>query len=166
MSRRNFRRFRQGVPLIRGSRRPTDKELIFVSQTVTTSNVVTSMKTATFPCTLVGLRWNMVCNGIITTASSTISWIIVLVHDGNTANTISQSNGADMYTPENDVMAFGTIQVQDADLSAGGPVAVHFEGNTKTMRKMRQGDILQFVTLGENANCATLRGTVQFFCKT
>ncbi len=165
MSRRTFRRFRQNVPLVQGSRRPTDKELIYVSQTATTSNTATTLKTTTFPCTIVGLRWNMTCRSIIATGSSTVNWIIVLVKDGNSANTISQSNGADMYTPENNVMAFGTVDVSDNDLGIG-PLSVQVQGQTKTMRKMQQGDLLQFITISTLANSATFRGVVQFFCKT
>ncbi len=165
MSRRSFRRVRRGIPLVTGSRRPTDKELIYVSQTITTSNVITVLKTATFPCTIVGVRWNFAIRSLSTTSSSECDWIIVLVHDGNTANTISQSNGADMYTPENDVMAFGHATVADADAGIG-PVTMHIVGQTKTMRKMRQGDVLQFITFCNVANGANVRGTIQFFCKT
>ncbi len=165
MSRRTFRRFQRGVPLVRGSRRPTDKELIFVSQTATTSNVATTLKTATFPCTIVGVRWSMSMSNNVSTGDTIVNWIIVLVHDGNSANTISQSNGADMYTPENDVMAFGTTILSDSDIGAGNRTH-NFKGMTKTMRKMRQGDLLQFITLASAANSAIVRGVVQFFCKT
>ncbi len=163
MSRRSFRRFRPNVPLIRGSRRPTDKELIFVNQTATTANVTTTMKTATFPCTVVGLRWDFIMEALVTT-NSTISWIIVIVRDGNAANTISQSNGADMYTPEQDVMAFGTVHVVAND-ETGGNMNAHIQGQTKTMRKMQQGDLLQFISLSNTVSSAAVRGVVQFFCK-
>ncbi len=164
MSHRSFRRFNPNVPIIRGSRRPTDKELIYVNQTCTTSNVSTTMKTATFPCTIVGLRWNLTIRSLISTASPTVNWIIVVVRDGNSANTISQSNGADMYTPEQDVMAFGTVTVADTDVGQG-PTIMHIQGTTKTMRKMQQGDLLQFITLASVANGAEALGVVQFFCK-
>ncbi len=165
MSRRTFRRFRPDVPIVRGSRRPVDKELIFVAQTATTSNVATTLKTTTFPCTIVGLRWSLQFLSALSTSDSTVSWIIVLVKDGNTANTISQSNGADMYTPEQNVMAFGQITVRDNDVGTG-PAIMSAVGNTKTMRKMMQGDVLQFVTISSQVNSCTIRGTVQFFCKT
>ena len=164
MSRRSFRRFKPSVGLVRGSRRPTDKELIYVAQTCTNSNTATTLKTATFPCTIVGLRWSMSFLTAVSTSSPVVNWIIVLVHDGNSANTISQSNGADMYTPENDVMAFGTVQTSDSDISAG-PLAVQVQGQTKTMRKMQQGDLLQFITFSSAANSTNVRGVVQFFCK-
>ncbi len=164
MSRRSFRRVRPGLRLVRGSRRPTDKELIFVAQTATTSNTVTTLKTATFPCTVVGLRWNFAFASNVSTNNSFVNWIIVLVHDGNSANTISQSNGADMYTPENDVMAFGTVSVLANDETAGSTNG-QVMGQTKTMRKMQQGDVLQFITLSSVANSALVRGVIQFFCK-
>ncbi len=164
MSRRTFRRFNPNVPLIKGSRRPTDKELIFISQNATSSNVTTTLKTATFPCTIVGLRWSFSVTGLVTTGNPTTNWIIVLVKDGNAANTISQSNGADMYTPEANVMAFGTATNLDTDATAGNTV-VHINGSTKTMRKMQQGDLLQFVSFCSITTGANVKGVVQFFCK-
>ncbi len=165
MSRRTFRRFRPNVPIIRGSRRPTAKELIFVNQTATTSNVSTTIKTTTFPCTIVGLRWSLVFASNVSTNNSVISWIIVLVKDGNSANTISQSNGADMYTPEQNVMAFGTVSILAND-ETGGNQNQLIQGMTKTMRKMQAGDLLQFITISTVANGALVNGTIQFFCKT
>ncbi len=162
MSRRTFRRFRQNVPLVQGSRRPTDKELIYVNQTVTTSNVATTLKTTTFPCTVVGLRWNMAIR-VATTGNTFVNWIIVVVKDGNSANTISQSNGADMYTPEQNVMAFGTIALQGSAQESAE--AFQFQGQTKTMRKLKQGDLLQFISLGDVVSGALIQGVVQFFCK-
>ncbi len=164
MSRRTFRRFNPNVPIVRGSRRPTDKELIFLSQNATTSNTQTTLKTATFPCTIVGVRWDFTVTGLVTTGNPTTSWIIVIIKDGNSANTISQSNGADMYTPEANVMAFGTATNLDTDATAGNTV-MHITGQTKTMRKMQQGDILAFVTLCSIVTGANVKGVVQFFCK-
>ena len=163
MSRRSFRRFRPSVPLVRGSRRPTDKELIYVSQQATSANVATTLKTATFPCTIVGLRWNIVF-ATTTAANNITNWIIVIVRDGNAANTISQSNGADMYTPEQDVMAFGTVSTLASD-ETGGNQNAHISGQTKTMRKMQQGDLLQFISFSSGANSCFVRGVIQFFCK-
>ncbi len=136
-----------------------------MAQTATTSNVATTLKTTTFPCTIVGLRWDFVFQASSTAGNGIVSWVIVLVKDGNTANTISQSNGADMLTPEQNVMAFGTIGMLDADTTTGGPKQVHIQGSTKTMRKMQGGDLLQFISLSSLASAGTINGTVQFFCK-
>ncbi len=164
MSRRTFRRFRPEVPIVRGSRRPTAKELIYVAQTATTSNVATTIKTTTFPCTIVGLRWSMSFSSQVSTNNAVVNWIIVLVKDGNTANTISQSNGADMYTPEQNVMAFGTVSCLAND-ETGGNQNQQVMGSTKTMRKMQGGDLLQFITLADVANSVVVKGVIQFFCK-
>ncbi len=164
MSRRTFRRFNPNVPIVRGSRRPTAKELIYVAQTATTSNVATTLKTTTFPCTIVGVRWSMTFSSQVSTNNAVVNWIIVLVKDGNTANTISQSNGADMYTPEQNVMAFGTVSLLAND-ETGGNQNQQVMGSTKTMRKMQGGDLLQFITLADVANSVVVKGVVQFFCK-
>ncbi len=163
MSRRGTRQGRGGFPA--RSKRPVDKEMIFISHTATTSNTITVLKTTTFPCTIVGLRWDLAMRNILSTANPLVSWIIVVVHDGNTANTISQSNASNMYTPEQDVMAFGNLFLIDND-SGQGPTSVHVQGQTKTMRKLQAGDVLQFISFSDVANAANVRGTVQFFCKT
>ncbi len=165
MSRRTFRRFNPRVPIVQGSRRPTAKELIFVAQVATTANVETTLKNTTFPCTIVGLRWDFVVQAVSTAGIGVISWIIVIVKDGNTANTIAQANGADMYTPEQNVMAFGTVGSLDTDATTGGPKQVHVQGSTKTMRKMQGGDLLKFISISTLATSANINGCVQFFCK-
>ncbi len=145
--------------------RPIDKELKATLQTCTTSMVATTLKTTTFPGTIVGLRWSL---GFISTQAASdafVRWVITVVPDGEAINTIATSDGSDMYTPEQNVLAFGTLALKDNDLGAG-PAAVNVEGMTKTMRKLKQGDLLQLGTLASVANSATLGGTVQFFFKT
>ncbi len=145
--------------------RPIDKELIVVAQTATTSVVATTLKTTTFPGTVVGLRWNFNVAVAQATADAVVSWLIVVVQDGEAANTPSQSNGADLYTPEQNVLAFGVSVVRDSDVGQG-PGVIPIEGSTKTMRKLKQGDLLQFITLCSAVNGATAQGAVQFFFKT
>jgi len=144
------------------AKRPIDKELIVCSQTTTTSVVSTTLKTTTFPCTVVGLRWSLAFSSVVA-SESVISWLIIVVKDGNSANTPSQSNGADMYTPEQNVLAFGVVVV--GSTGAATDQIQHIEGTTKTMRKLKQGDVLQLITLNSDVSGATLQGVVQFFCK-
>ena len=113
---------------------------------------------------MVGLRWSLSVRSVIATGDSIVSWALVIVKDGEAANTPSQSNGADFYTPEQNVMAFGVAQVRDND-AGSGPVTIVFEGTTKTMRKLNQGDLLQFISISNVANSASLNGVIQFFCK-
>jgi len=145
--------------------RPIDKELKVVNQTATTSVVSTVLKTTTFPGTVVGLRWNISIRGAIATSDILTHWAIVVIPDGESANTPSTSDGADFYTPEQNVLAFGVTYVRDTDVGAG-PGIMNAEGTTKTMRKLKQGDVLAFITLANAANGSNVDGVVQFFFKT
>jgi len=144
--------------------RPVDKELKFVNQTITTSVTSTVLKTTTFPGTVVGLRWDFGAVAI-TAAEQTVAWLIVVIPDGEAANTPAISDGADLYTPEQNVMAFGAARLRAND-SGGGSSTIHVSGSTKTMRKLKQGDVLAFITFGAVANGTDLDGCVQFFFKT
>ncbi len=157
------RRVESAAPVRRGSR-PIDKELKVVSQTVTTSVVATTLKTTTFPCTIVGLRWSFTLQIAITTGDSDAWWAIIVVRDGRAASTPSTSDGADFYTPEQDVLAFGHMVVRDKD-SSQGPGTINEQGVTKTMRKLMGGDLLQFITISSTAISGNLNGIIQFFCK-
>jgi len=151
--------------VVSGSRaqRPIDKELKAVLQAPTTTPGATVLKTTTFPCTVVGLRWSLSAIGNTTTAGI-IYWAIVVVKDGNTVNSMAVSDAADFYTPEQNVLAFGSGYTTDLDLAAG-PGAVQWEGSTKTMRKLMGGDVLQIISVTDSATAAAFRGVVQFFCK-
>ncbi len=145
--------------------RPIDKELKFVNQAVTSSVVSTTLKTTTFPGTVVGLRWDLSALCIIATASPVVAWAIVVVPDGEAVNTPAISDGADFYTPEQNVLAFGMTHLADIDATTG-PRIMTFEGTTKTMRKLKQGDILALLSFSNTAVSAELDGIVQFFFKT
>ncbi len=145
--------------------RPIDKELKITNQAVTNSVVSTTLKTTTFPGTVVGLRWSLSIGTTLTTASPVIAWAIVVIPDGEAANTPALSDGADFYTPEQNVLAFGLIRAMDFD-SGASPQAYMVEGTTKTMRKLKQGDVLAVISLSDTASGGFLDGIVQFFFKT
>lgn len=158
------KRARRSEPVssFRAPRRPIDKELKVVNSQVTNSVVTTTLKTTTFPCTVVGLRWDVMFTND-NAAEAEAGWAVVVVQDGDSANTPALSDGADFYTPEQNVLAFGAMAL-DAD-GAGQENTMHFSGSTKTMRKLKQGDVLQFITMGNVAASITYFGIVQFFCK-
>lgn len=151
-----------------GSRRvrPIDKQLINVNAITGTTSTAITLQTTTFPCTITGLRWSIGFANKQTTGPVDISWAIVIVRDGNAANALSQTSGSSLYQPEQNVLAYGCTEFQDADLNPGGSGAAQFEGSTKTMRKLMGGDVLQFLHLGSVAASADFMGTIQFFCKT
>lgn len=148
----------------RTARRAIDKEIKSVNVASTTTQTVTTLKTTTFPCTIVGLRWDISYIQNVTVNGATVLWAIVVVKDGNSANTLSLSNGGDTYTPEQNVLTWGVLACPDSDLSSG-PLMDKEIGASKTMRKLMGGDLLQFIQLSNVASSGSLKGVVQFFCK-
>ncbi len=148
----------------RGQRRPIDKDLIVVTKTLSASQQATVLKTTTFPCTIVGLRWDISVAISLTSGTSFAHWAIVIVTEGDSANAMSSSDAASFYTPEQNVLTFGISRFPDADAGAG-PVVMHWNNNTKTMRKLKAGDTVQFIIQGSAASQGTMHGVVQFFCK-
>lgn len=144
------------------AKRPIDKELIAINRDITTAQVETTLTSATFPCTVTGLRWSI---GVINTyaGNNPLYWAIVLVKDGNAASGIATSNGSSLYQPEQNVLAFGVCELDNP--ADGGVSAYQFEGSTKSMRKLMGGDQLLFIA-NAGANGYSIRGAIQFFCKT
>jgi len=144
-----------------GGRRPVDKNLIAIAQTaIDATDQSTTLVTATFPCTIVGLRWDF---SIIQTAGTgicTYYWAIVILRDGLTLPTLAISDGSTFYNPEQDVMAFGATTIDNNTQTK------QYMGSTKTMRKMMGGDKLIFISKGVATNTSRVDGVIQFFCKT
>lgn len=142
-------------------KRPIDKSLVVVAKSaIDATQVTTDLITATFPCTITGLRWNVAGDRAAGTGTAQLWWAIVLVKDGNSANTIAVSDAATFYEPEQNVLAFGMKAMEDE-----GPDTSFFEGSTKTMRKLMGGDKLIFIARGVATNTVNLNAIVQFFCK-
>ncbi len=151
--------------VIRAARRPIDKNLVVTKLQLTTAAATTTLKTITFPGTMTGLRWVLNFRSNSAAASPVGSWVIVLVPEGDSINAISQTDGATMYNPEQNVLAFGVIAVADTD-GTTGPRIMKVEGSTKTMRKLKSGDKLQLGTLSDTVTSINMDGVVQFFMKT
>jgi len=146
----------------RSAKRPIDKSLVYVAKTnLGGSQVTTDLLTATFPCTVTGLRWSLGAIADAGSAETSANWAIVVVRDGLSADTLSLTDGASFYNPEQNVLAFGTGALGPHDSG----YSYQFVGETKTMRKLMGGDKLVFVALGQATNTVTIKGCVQFFCK-
>ena len=151
------------VPTTRvaGSRRPIDKSLKTVTKAgVTATQVDTTLITATFPCTIVGLRWSLSVFQDGGTGDARGVWAVVIVRDGNATGSMATTDGGDFYTPEQDVLAFGHSSVDN------NVQTMQFEGTTKTMRKLLGGDKLVFSCKAQATNTSAFEGIFQFFCKT
>ncbi len=146
-----------------GGKRPVDKLLINVIKSgVAGSTVTTTLVTATFPCTVVGLRWDISAACDAGTALGKVAWAIIILKDGETVNNLGTSDAGTLYNPEQNVMTWGNSILTGADQAT----IERWTGDTKTMRKLMGGDKLMFLVVGEATNTAEVRGTIQFFCKT
>lgn len=147
--------------LYRSPKRSIDKKLIYVTQTALAgSQAAANLITATFPATVVGLRWSLSAVQDGGTGVGSINWCIVKVPDGYNAGTMATSNAAEFYTPESMVLAFG---VGNSNAATSG--SIQFDGSTKTMRKIMGGDIISFLCVSSATNTYTIQGVIQFFTK-
>jgi len=158
-----MKRARSSAPRFQvAQKRPIDKNLLFIGKTNSAGQQTTDLVTATYPCTITGLRWDLKTIGGAG-GNAGVQWAIVLVKDGNSANNIAVSDGSTFYEPEQNVLAFGNMYVMDSDAGTGNATDED-KGSTKTMRKLMGGDKLVFVTRASAAN-GEINGIVQFFCK-
>ena len=150
---------RRGSGVRKSAPRPIDKQLKGVVQTLSSAaQTVSTLITATFPCTIVGIRWDLSFRNAAGTVP-TYEWAIIMVRDGLVAGTLSLSNNSDFYQPEQDVLAFGTGFAISSQMESKNT------GHTKTMRKLMGGDQIQLVGISDTAAAVQLHGVVQFFCK-
>ena len=145
------------------AKRPIDKQVISINQSVTAAQASTLLWTVGTPGTVVGIRWSLtwVQND---DALSSMSWVIVVVRDGQTASTLVLTDGSSLYQPEQDVLVFGSAAAP-ATSSTGGPLSRFFEGQSGGTRTLRDGDELRLVSLGGAGSDGFLVGAVQFFIK-
>ena len=142
-------------------KRPIDKNLIFVRKAaVDATQVAEVLLTATFPCTITGLRWGMSVLQAAGTSQCEGSWAIVVEREGNVVDTLAITDSTSFYDPEQNVLAFGVWLIENNSETK------QFEGSTKTMRKMQTGDTLQLLVKGVATETSTIRGVIQFFCMT
>ncbi len=118
-----------------------------------------TMITATFPCTITGIRWDLSTTGD-TDILDRMSWVIAVLRESDTVSTIAIGNNGDMYVPEQNVIAFGMSKIQ------GNDQVITWRGATKSMRKLMGGDRIIISALNSAAAGASLVGVVQFFCQT
>ena len=142
-------------------KRPIDKQLRVVVLTgLNATDQNTILVTTTFPCTIVGLRWDISVVQEAGTANCFGSWCIVKEDQGQSVDTLGVADDASFYDPEQNVLAFGNWMIDNNTNNE------HFTGGTKTMRKLKVGDRLIFIAVGTATNTSQLRAQIQFFCKT
>lgn len=150
----------RGAAGARVAKRPISKELLFVLKAgLAGTQATTTLYTATFPVTVVGLRWDLNAIQDAGTGGASTSWVIVTNRQGNTVGSIGNSDGGDFYTPQQNVIAFGYGTIDN------NVDHLQWMGSTKAMRKLQGGDTLVFIALGAATNTSRIAGAIQFFVK-
>lgn len=145
-------------------KRPVDKAIIVINKDVidaTASNTV--LVTVTFPCTIVGIRWDLSFFADGGSSITSVRWDLLIVKEGNAVGATSSTDGATFHDPEQNVIVHGFTALAPGDGNQNPRI---FAGETKSMRKMMGGDQFFFSMTGEATNTVGCRGIVQFFCKT
>ncbi len=151
--------------VIRAAPRPIDKQVVCsVHATLGTTQQNTILVTATFPCTIVGVRWAITGVSTMITANPLQFWAIHIVKEGATIPTLAVADGASFYNPEQNLIAFGCSYSRDSDVGSG-PAAHVWDGTTKAMRKMQGGDRLVLSSRSDQVASGNMVGVVQWFCK-
>lgn len=145
--------------------RPTDKSIVRINKDINDTNQKnTVLITATFPCTVTGIRWNVHAYNE-TGNLNTFFWAIVLVKEGESAKAFGTGDGNTFYTPEQNCLAFGSMILGDKD---GEQQVGDVMGSTKTMRKLQAGDQLMFIcqwSIVDTGAAGSVGGEIMFFCK-
>ena len=151
--------------------RPISKTLLFFSDTVGAVDSIQTLFTATFPCTVTGLRWQLDTTAHTTPQQQIIShyltWAIVLVKEGNSVNMLPNGNEqtvSTLYNPEQNVLASGNMILPVNSSNSIEP----WRGQTKTMRKLQAGDRIMIVYstgTDDDLDNPEFGGSIQFFCK-
>ncbi len=152
--------------------RPISKSMIAFSQPIgnNTTTQEINLFITTFPCTVTGLRWelNSPMESTNFTEEGYFSWAIVVVKEGNDANSLPSgaiTSGLSFYNPEQNVLAAGMGYPVPQQSTA---YSLQWDGKTKTMRKLQTGDRLVLLySKGEidTTSDAFFGGIVQFFTK-
>lgn len=160
------KRQRTNTQPARRSKRPIDKKLINVQSNILLNVQQTTdiYPAATFPGTITGLRWEIAyLRSTGATSTGHYKWAIVVCPAGTNPNALSLTNAASLIDPEQGCLAFGSGMTA----SSGTSGAIFHQGSTKSMRKLKAGDKLVFITVSDSGvNNTAYNGTIQFFYKT
>lgn len=165
----NSRKRRRTTPIVvtASQKRPIDKRIIFFdhSSTAASAQLQTAIiPSATFPCTATGIRWEVIIDSADALNAPDILWAIVILREGVAADTLTFSGAAAIYTPEQNVLAWGYSRAI-SNASSAGPELQRWDGTTKTMRKLMAGDQIVMISKPNATWTGVVRGVVQIFCK-
>ena len=149
-------------------KRPVDKKLTVIQKnSVAATQQTTVLIAPTAACTVVGFRWSFFVNGDGGTEGvpHDYQWVIVHQRDGSTISTLSTSDASSLYSPEQDVLAFGVGQCRQDSTSVITDSSNQWNGISRASRRMMVGDQIVFVIDGIATETVRVKGCVQLFCK-
>jgi len=161
MSFKRQKRSHGGGVIVRGAKRPTDKQIIVVNTAVNGTTQVDTVIIAalTRAVTLTGVR-------VLLTASagsnnSVAVWALYVVPEGQgVSTTLSATTGAALIQPEQLCMAWGGFTILAANTGT-----LQMEANPKTGRKLKSGDRLVLSIKGTGTSNSPVVGAVQCFLR-
>ena len=153
--------------VVRSARRPVEKKVITIAQTVsntqTSTTIFTSGDALTYSGGVLQLSYTPERN---LAANVTTFWALVYLQESRSASTLSIANGNDLYLPEQDVLACGSFSSNDTTAAVDVPPSQYQPPmKLKSQRKMKEGDALAFIVLSNTANSGVLTGTMTAFFK-
>ncbi len=151
---------RQRTSTFSRARRNVDKVMTAVNHTgITATQVSSTILVSAFPSTITGIRWDLAFDQTAGTGASHMNWAIVLVKEGENADTMVRTDDTTFYQPESNCLVYGFQIIRN------GTTTGHASGSTKTMRKVMIGDEILFLFAGSTTNHASVVGVIQLFQK-
>ena len=148
------------------SKRPIEKAIKAIIQTVTTTQSNNTLFTAGNAQTYTGGTLSLSVSSVASVdAPAQMFWALVFVPESRQPSTMTITNNADLYLPEQDVLACGPITFWDGASASETTVQWTFSQKLKSMRKMKEGDSLSFLTLSNVASSFVLAATATLFFK-
>lgn len=137
------------------SKRPIEKDIINVHLTSAGTQQEAVIYTADDPCTVSGLRGNLMVTGTVT--PDTFRFVIVRVPANLGASTLGTTSGGFLYRPENEVLFSFAGRLYNVGDFINVPIDI------KAMRKLRETDSIrvEFVSGGTSK----LDGCINIFSK-
>ncbi len=139
-------------------KRPVDKDLIWIQKnTVGNSQVTTVLRTSEMAETFTGgVISNIVRVIAATEVESRGACAIILLRDGQTISTLTLTDAGKLYSPEQDVLwaTPWAFQLPATDLFLG--YFTNISERIKTKRKMKKGDQLVYLAIGDVASAVDL----------
>lgn len=140
-------------------RRATTKRIVTVAGAITSTQSQTNLFQVTYPCKITGLRWNLTISNI-DDFRQIAAWLIIVLREGDTVNSISLSEGSQLYQPQENVIAYGLTFVDQRSRSNH---STKWKDSTKATRQLQSGDTLFMINVSDRAEELDLIGAIQFF---